>query len=97
MIHNYQQGIAHAKLAWNPRYDFKLDRRLGRVTAPTLLLKPDEDRIIPEGVAELWAALIREATVQNVPGDPGDPTGHLMILQQPRAIAQKIATHAAGT
>ena len=57
-IQVYTESITFARLMWNPRYDVKLDHRLGRIRIPTLVVGADDDRLIPARHAERWAELI---------------------------------------
>ncbi|WP_259311371.1 alpha/beta fold hydrolase [Capillimicrobium parvum] len=92
----YAESVTHARLAWNPRYDVKLDERLGRVRIPTLVVRPDEDRAIPVEAAQRAVELIPNARLETVSGPPDAPTGHLLLLQEPRALAEHIAGHVAA-
>ncbi|UGS37321.1 alpha/beta fold hydrolase [Capillimicrobium parvum] len=93
-IQVYSESIAFARLMWNPRYDVKLDHRLGRIGIPTLVVGADDDRLIPARHAERWAELIPGAQRTVVAGEPGEPTGHLLIVQRPAQLAEAIAGHA---
>jgi pimeloyl-ACP methyl ester carboxylesterase len=93
MIHAYAESITFARLMWNPRYDVKLDRRLSRVRIPTLVIAAQDDRLLPEAHPRRWAELIPTADLRVVEGDPGEPTGHLVIIQQPTAVAETISAH----
>jgi pimeloyl-ACP methyl ester carboxylesterase len=94
-VHAYAEATTFARLAWNPRYDHKLDRRLARVGIPTLVLGAEDDRIIPNAVAERYAELIPGAVHATVPGEPGQPTGHVPHLEHPAAVAALVAAHIA--
>jgi pimeloyl-ACP methyl ester carboxylesterase len=93
-IQGYSEAITFARLLWNPRYDLRLDRRLGRVKIPTLVIAAEEDRFIPRAHVDRWAELIPGATTTTVEGDPGEPTGHVLHIQQPDRLAAVIADHA---
>lgn len=95
MIHRYSESITTARLMWNPRYDYKFDERLPRVAAPTLVLVPDEDRILPTEAGEAWARLIPGARTERIQGTDDEPTGHLVIIQQPDQVASAISRHVA--
>jgi pimeloyl-ACP methyl ester carboxylesterase len=88
-LRGYAQASTFARLAWNPRYDRKLDRRLERVTCPALVIEPDEDRIIPVAHCRRWAELLPNARLVQVHGD-GYPTGHGLIIQEPDRAAEAI-------
>jgi pimeloyl-ACP methyl ester carboxylesterase len=96
MIHAYSESITLARLLWNPRYDVKLDHRLRHVSVPTLVIAAEEDRLLPEPHPQRWAELIDGARLTTVEGDPDEPSGHLVIIQQPERLARAIAEHAGG-
>jgi pimeloyl-ACP methyl ester carboxylesterase len=80
---------ATAKVAWNPYlHNPKLLRRLGRVTAPTLIVRGAEDRLIPAVHAATYASAIPEARLVEVPGG-----GHLVTLEQPSVVADLVRRH----
>src|SRR5262249_60692990 len=66
-LHNYSESITLARLMWNPRYDRRLDFRLQRVTTPTLVIAPEDDRIVPLGHCGRYAVLIPNARLQTSP------------------------------
>ncbi len=89
-IRGYGEATTFAQLAWNPRYDRKLDRRLARITCPALVIEPDEDRIIPNAHASRWAELLPNARLEKVSGGT-NPTGHGLIMQEPDRTAEVIS------
>jgi pimeloyl-ACP methyl ester carboxylesterase len=89
-IRGYGEASMFARLAWNPRYDYRLDRRLASVDLPALVVQPDEDRIIPNAHAERWAELLPNARLETVSGDT-NPTGHGLIMQEPDKTAALIS------
>lgn len=95
-VHAYAEATTFAKLAWNPRYDAKLDRRLARIGVPTLVLGAEDDRVIPNSVAERYAELIPGARHRVIAGGPGAPTGHVPHIEQPAAAAAMVAEHVAA-
>ena len=80
---------------WYPRYDIRLDRRLRRIQAPTLVVVAEDDRLIPERPRRAVGKLIDGATLTTVQGD-GETTGHLLIIQAPDRLAAVLAYHAAA-
>jgi pimeloyl-ACP methyl ester carboxylesterase len=83
---------ATAKVGWNPYlHDPKLPRLLPRVTARTVIIHGEQDRLIPAVHAQMYASLIRGARVVEVPGG-----GHLVGLEQPSAVAAIITAHIGG-
>ncbi|MBS1885873.1 MAG: alpha/beta hydrolase [Actinobacteria bacterium] len=93
-LHEYSEAITFARLTWNPRYDVRFDWRLARIAAPTLVLHPADDRVIPRSHSERFAELIPGARFELLEGTGGEPAGHLAIIQQPEEIAARIAAHA---
>lgn len=93
MMRTYAQLSAVARLAWNPRHDRSLPRLLRRITAPTLLVGAENDRVIPDenGVGS-YAQLIPHARTTHIPG-----TGHALIVERPEAVAQAILEFAKET
>ena len=79
---------ALARFVWQPyMHDPKLARRLHRITAPTLLLRGVDDRIVAPGVAALLAEKIPGARLQKI-----DRAGHLPHIEQPAATLAAIKT-----
>lgn len=73
-----------ARLIWERRYDTRLDRRVGRLRMPSLVITPEEDRIVPIAHAERWAELL-SAKLVRIPD-----SGHACIVEQPHAVARAI-------
>lgn len=91
-IQAYEEAITEATLAWNPRYDRRLDRRLSRVKAPTMIIGVDDDRVVHTEMAERFASLIPGAEFVRL-SDPNAPTSHLVHLEKPQELAGLIAQH----
>ena len=89
-IRGYGEMSTVAKLIWNPRYDYKLERRLPNVQIPALIIGADDDRLIPNAHRERWAELLPNARLEQVRGDT-NPTGHGLIMQEPDKTAALIA------
>ena len=60
----------------------KLLRHIHRVTMPTLVIWGKEDRVLPVGLAGLWAKAIPHATVRLI-----DNAGHLLLDESAEARA----------
>jgi pimeloyl-ACP methyl ester carboxylesterase len=76
---------AAARLLW-PLGDRGLAKRLHRITAPTLLLWGEQDRLIPPSYAKRFASGIAgPTTLREIPG-----AGHLAQLDAPEAVAQAV-------
>ncbi|MCZ2849874.1 alpha/beta fold hydrolase [Modestobacter sp. VKM Ac-2978] len=89
-VQDYKELTGLARFAWNPRYDRKLDRRLGRVAVPTQIVLPDDDRVIDKSVAARYAELIPGAKVVDIPGS-SVPTSHVPFVQEPTALASLLS------
>jgi pimeloyl-ACP methyl ester carboxylesterase len=85
--HQFGEAATLARLAWNPRFDPKLERRLARVACPTLIARAQHDRLVPDEMAERYAELIDGARIETVPG-----TGHALVIEQPEKTADVIVT-----
>lgn len=85
----FRQRTTLAALAWNPHYDPKLERRLARVTCPTLVLWGERDRLIPPVYGEAFARAIPGARLVTLPG-----TGHMPMFEQPAEWCAAIAEFA---
>lgn len=82
----YRERAALARVAWNPYlYDPLLRRRLGRITAPTLLCWGEHDRLAPRVCAEAWAAAIPRSTMRTFAR-----SGHAPHVEEPDAVATAI-------
>jgi pimeloyl-ACP methyl ester carboxylesterase len=80
--------ISTAHLGWNPyMHDPKLPDRLHRITAPTLILWGEHDRVLPVGYADRWAELLPKAEVAIV-----KDAGHLPFAEQPAAALRVVRT-----
>jgi pimeloyl-ACP methyl ester carboxylesterase len=90
-VHMYEEASTVAKLAWNPRYDRKLERRLRRISCPTLIVAAENDRLLGDEQPERWTELIPGAQLTRIPG-----TGHAMAVEQPEAVAQAILDFQGG-
>ena len=77
---------AAAKIGWNPYlHDPKLERRLRRVTAPTLVLWGRQDGLVPLVYAERWRASIPRATLEVL-----EECGHLPPVECPERFAAAV-------
>jgi pimeloyl-ACP methyl ester carboxylesterase len=85
IVHAYGEATTLARLAWNPQYDLKLERRLERVRCPALVVRAEHDRLIPDRMAERYAELLPNSRIETVPG-----TGHALAYEQPEATADLI-------
>lgn len=81
-IHLYAEFSAAARLMWAPRYNLALERRLQRVTCPTLVIGGEEDRLVPNAMSDKFAAVLPNSRLTRIPG-----TGHEPCLERPRELA----------
>jgi pimeloyl-ACP methyl ester carboxylesterase len=86
VVHQFGEATALARLAWNPQYDLKLERRLERVRCPTLIVRAEHDRLVPDEMAERYAELIPGARIETIPG-----SGHGLVIEQAEETADLIA------
>jgi pimeloyl-ACP methyl ester carboxylesterase len=77
VVRAYRELTTLARLAWNPYYyDPKLQQRLPRVTAPTLIIWGEEDEFLSRRHGEVFSSLLPYATLKTLPG-----CGHLVPLE----------------
>jgi pimeloyl-ACP methyl ester carboxylesterase len=92
IIAAYREATSLARFSWVPYLsDPKLERRLGRITAPTLVVAPSDDRLIPVAHARRYAALIGGATYAEVAD-----CGHAMYFERPAEFASMVASFLAS-
>lgn len=88
IIAAYREFTSLARFSWVPFLnDPKLERRLRRVTAPTLVVAPSDDRLIPVEHAKRYAERIPGATYAEVPD-----CGHAMYFEKPEEFASVVTT-----
>ena len=83
---------AAARAFW-PLGNTRLEKRLGLIAAPTLILWGDRDAILPPSYGDKFAQAIKKGIngatrVETVPN-----AGHLAYLDQPDAVARAILAH----
>ncbi|MEZ5315775.1 MAG: alpha/beta fold hydrolase [Vicinamibacterales bacterium] len=93
LIQDFTEQATLARLTWNPRYDRKLDARLRRVRAPTLVIGAQDDRVVPTAMAARFAELIPGARLLTAPGAPGEPSGHVPHVEDPDRMAATVREH----
>jgi pimeloyl-ACP methyl ester carboxylesterase len=87
IIAAYREATSLARFCWVPFLaNPKLERRLGRVTAPTMVVAPSDDRLIPVEHARRYATLIRGAAYAEVAD-----CGHAMYFEKPAEFASTVA------
>jgi len=82
-IESIQRRASMAKFVW-PIPDKGLQKRLHRITAPTLVLWGDADRANPVVYAEEWQRRVKGAALLLVPG------GHMVLHEAPDAAAAAV-------
>jgi pimeloyl-ACP methyl ester carboxylesterase len=83
IIAAYREATSLARFCWVPFFnDPKLERRLHRITAPTLVAAPSDDRVIPVEHARRYAERIANASYTEVP-----ECGHAMYFERPAEFA----------
>lgn len=89
----YTEQSAFARYAFTPFLnDPKLERRLARISSPTLVLWAEHDQLIPRAHGERYAERIRGAQLQIV-----ENSGHALTAENPDATAEAILEFAAAT
>jgi len=84
----YRDQTAAARFCWSPYLcDPKLERRLHRITAPTLVVAPLQDRLIPVAHARRYAERIPAARLTEIDG-----CGHAMYVERPAEFADVTLT-----
>jgi len=81
-----QRRLAMAGKILFPIPNRRLSKRLYRVTAPTLILWGQNDRLIVPAYAQRWASLIAGSRVDMVPD-----AGHMLPYEQPAAMVGAIS------
>ena len=82
-----------ARVTWKPyMFSRRLAPLLGDVTTPTLILWGGRDKIVPQECAELYAANLRNATIEMI-----EDAGHLVEIEEPDRVADLISGHVDGT
>jgi pimeloyl-ACP methyl ester carboxylesterase len=88
----YRDASALARFCWSPYLcNPKLERRLHRIKAPTLVVAPSDDRLIPIAHARRYAALIGGARFTEVAD-----CGHAMYFERPAEFAEVTTAFLAG-
>lgn len=79
--------VAAARLAWQFPYTPKLRQRLPRARVPALVLWGEQDRLVPIGHAQAYAAALPTARTIALP-----EAGHYPDLETPEPFAREITT-----
>jgi len=82
----YRDASALARFCWAPFMgNPKLERRLHRITAPSLVVWGSDDRLVPMAHGQRYAGLIPGAAFEVVPD-----CGHAMYFEQPAEFARVV-------
>ena len=81
-----QRRLAMAGKILFPLPNRRVSKRLYRVTAPTLVLWGEADRLIVPAYARQWARLIPGATVEMIPD-----AAHMLPYEQPEVFVSAVA------
>jgi len=82
----YRDMTAMARFSWYPFLSNpKLERRVRRITARTLVACPSEDKVIPVAHGERYAELIPQARFSQI-----EDCGHAMYFERPEEFAQVV-------
>ncbi len=81
----HYEASTFAKLVWSPRYNLALEHRLQRIGFPTLLVKAEDDRLVPGEMADRFAEIIPGAKTVSIP-----ETGHALCVERPDETAAAI-------
>lgn len=80
----YRDQTALARFCWSPYLcNPKLERRLHRITAPTLVVVPAQDRLIPVAHGRRYAERIEGARLTEIAD-----CGHAMYVERPAEFAK---------
>lgn len=84
LLRTYRESTTLARLIWDPYlYDPKLQQRLPRVAAPTLIVWGENDAILGRQHADAFAALIPNARTEFIAA-----CGHLVPLEHAERFSQ---------
>jgi len=83
-----QAQAVTAKLGWNPYlHDPKLRGRLGRITAPTLVVHASDDGIVPRSHAEAYVAGIPASRIAVL-----EKAAHLAAIERPVELSEMVVS-----
>ncbi len=86
LVRFHHDEASFARYAWHPFCcNPKLARRLHRITAPTLVLWGEHDRVVPLAHGRRYAELIPNARLEIVPH-----AAHAVLMERPDAAADAI-------
>jgi pimeloyl-ACP methyl ester carboxylesterase len=83
---------AAARAFW-PLGATKLEKRLGLIAAPTLLLWGEKDAVLPPSYAKKFASGINNGIRGGTRIETVPEAGHLAYLDRPEAVARAVLAH----
>jgi pimeloyl-ACP methyl ester carboxylesterase len=93
ILATYRDLAGLARYGWAPYLNNpKLERRLHRITAPTLVVWADDDRVVSIEHGRRYAERIPDATLRVV-----EDCGHAMYFERPEAFADTVTEFLAGS
>jgi pimeloyl-ACP methyl ester carboxylesterase len=76
------------RIAWKPyMYSQTLPHLLGSVRAPALVVWGDDDKVVPQSAAGVYAKALPNAKLETVKG-----CGHCVDMEQPETLAKLVTT-----
>lgn len=92
IVRAYHESTTLARLTWNPyMYNPKLERRLGRIQAPTLVLWGENDAFLPLAHGESYARQIPNATLSVIPR-----CGHFPPFERTEEFVERVTSFLAA-
>ncbi len=85
ILRRYREQTSTARIVWHTWFEPKLERRLARITAPTLILWGAHDGLIPVSFARRYAEAIPGAKLQIL-----NDCAHMIPVENPVALCQSV-------
>ena len=92
ILQAFHEDGTSALLFWNPRYDYKLNRRLKRVHTPALVIAAEDDRITGNLQSGRYAELLPNSELHTLGNVANSPTSHALVYENPHEIAALIVS-----
>jgi pimeloyl-ACP methyl ester carboxylesterase len=92
IVRAYREASSLARLSWAPYlYNPKLEQRLARIKAPTLIVWGENDRFLPVAHAQAYASGIPKSKLRLI-----GHCGHLVPLEQTERFTQEVTAFLEG-